>query len=191
MTYHPVQHTSSTQSSMTLSKSTISMYSCNPAQSYAAGESAHCHNHGLPVHHWVNSVSVPNRISDFPRSWLQSASLNSLDHSLPVDLPSCSITASKCIWEFTKCQPPTASLSSLDYRIEACCPWVTPGVCWDSGKGGGLSDGEYIFGRPRGRWTSSHYYLIWLHTILWNLMARRYRMFSLHSSAPCARINLF
>jgi len=108
-------------------------------------------NHGLPVHPWVHSISVSNRISKHARSRPQSASLSSLDLARQVHLQTRSITASECISEFTWSRPPCAPLNSLDHGLQVYSYWASPGVRRHRGKRGGLSDGEYIFGRPRGR----------------------------------------
>ena len=70
------------------------------------------------------------------------------------------IPASKCISEFTRSQSPSASSNTLDHGLQVHRQGVMAGVWRYRGNGGGLSDGEYVFGRPRSRLTSSHFHPI-------------------------------
>jgi len=57
--------------------------------------------------------SQPRSISKLARSWLPSASPNSLDYSLQTR----SITASKCISKLARSRPPSVSPNWLDYGL--------------------------------------------------------------------------
>jgi hypothetical protein len=152
-------------------KSTDSNYSSNLAQSLPASESPNSLNLGFPVHLWVYWISVSHCISNLAQSQPQSAFPNLLDHTLPVHLQTCSTTAAKCITEFTGHRPPSVSHNSLDHSLQVHREWATAGSGRHRGHRGGQSDEEYIFGWLWGRYTLSHFHLIWIHTIVWILTA--------------------
>ena len=104
-------------------------------------------DYGLQVHLWVHYLGVQ------------------------VQLQTRSITASKCITELTRPRPPSASPNSLDpgLKVHLWVQSISVSKCISNtldqvhlqgatavvrryrGKGGGQSDGEYIFGGPRSR----------------------------------------
>jgi len=135
------------------SKSTASKYSSTSAYLYWL-------DHGLPVHRWVQSIPVSNCISKLARSRPQCAYLGSLNLGHQLHLQTCSITASECISEFTQSRPPSVSFNSHNDILQVHRYWARGGVQRYRGNGGGLSVGEYIFRRPRGRYTSTHFHLI-------------------------------
>jgi len=116
-------------------------------------------NHGFQVHLLVHlilaskcinqthSITASKCISEFTRSL-----------GLQVHLQTRSSLASKCISEFTRSQSPSASPNTLDRGFQVDLQDATAVVRRYRGNGGGQSDGEYIFGRPRK--TSSHFHLI-------------------------------
>jgi len=78
----------------------------------------------------------PSASSELTRPWPPSASPNSLDPGLQVHLSVHSLSVSKCI---------SNTLDQVHHQGE------TVVVQRFRGNGGGQSDGEYIFGRPRSR----------------------------------------
>ena len=131
----------------------------------------------------MNRVSPPSRTtasrltvskysSNLAQSWPPGASLNSLDHSLQVYLTARSITASK----FARLQPPSVSRNSLDCDLQVnpqtrsitaykyIIYRATPPVWRYMGNGGGMSEEEYIFRRPRSRLAST-YHAMKIHTL--------------------------
>jgi len=96
-------------------------------------------------------LSVSMCISKLAWARPPSAFLSSLDLSLQVFLQTCSITASKPISESTRAQSPSASTNMLDHGHQVHLEGATAVVQRYRGNGGGLSDGKYIFGRPRSR----------------------------------------
>ena len=121
-------------------------------QSQPPSVSLNSHDRGFQV----STIMAANCISKLARSGSRSASLSSLDHGLEVYAQIHSIMASK----FARSRPPSASPKSLDHGIQVHLQGATAGVRKYRGSGGGYSDWEYIFGRPRSRETSSHFHLI-------------------------------
>jgi len=77
-----------------------------------------------------------------------------------VHLQTRSITASKCIFQFTRPWSPSAYPNKLDHGLQVYHQGASVGVEIFRGNSGGMSDAEYMFGRPRGRYTASHFHLI-------------------------------
>jgi len=90
--------------------------------------------HGLQVHLQTRSIPASKCISEFTRSQSPSAYPNSLNHSLQLHLSVHSISVSKC-FSNTLDQVHLQGATAIVRRYR--------------GNGGGQSDGEYIFGRPR------------------------------------------
>jgi hypothetical protein len=106
---------------------------------------------GLQVHVQTSSITASRCISEFTQSRSPISSPNSLDHGLEVHLLTRLFTPFQCISEFTRSRSPIASPNSLDRGLQLHHLGATAGVQRYRGNGGGLSDGEYILGRPRGR----------------------------------------
>jgi len=123
-------------------------------------------------------------ISQHSQLWFPSASLSPRDLGLQVHLQTRSITASRCISEFTRSlglqahlqthlivavkriseftrsQSQSASSNMFDHSLHLHLHGAMAAVRRYRRNGGGQSDWEYIFGRLRSRFTSSHFYLI-------------------------------
>ena len=108
-------------------------------------------DHGLQLHLQTRAITASKCISTPARTWLHSASPNSLHHGLQMHRQTRSIMGSTSICKLTRSQPPNASLNLLNHDLQVHHDCVMAGVARCSGNGGGLSDGEYIFGIPRGR----------------------------------------
>ena len=108
-------------------------------------------NLGLQVHLHSGLVAASQCSSELPRSQPPSASPNSFDDGLPVHLQTRSIMASKCISHFTPSWPPCPSPKQLDHSLQLYCQETTVGVQRYRCNTGGMSETEYVFGRPQGR----------------------------------------
>jgi len=97
-------------------------------------------NLGLPVHLQTRSIMASKCIAEFTRSV-----------GLQVYHKIRSIPASKYISEFTRSQSPSASPNTLDHGLKVHVQLGTAVGRRYRGNGGGQSDGEYTFGRPRSR----------------------------------------
>ena len=142
-------------------------------------------DHRLQVHLQTRSITASQCISEFPITASKCLSKlvrlrppSSHDHGLQLHLRTRSITASKCISKLGRSRPPSSSLNFFDHSLQVHCWWARAGV---RGNGGGLSDGEYWFGRPWGRLTSPHFHLIRIDPIAWILTAGSYHICSLSS----------
>jgi len=115
-------------------------------------------DHGLQVYLLTRSITASKCISEFTRSRPPSASPNSLNHGLQVHL-----------WVHSISRSPSAAPNTLDHGLQVHLQGATAGVRRYRGNEGGQSDGEYIFGRPRSRQTSSHsissYHTMKIHTL--------------------------
>jgi len=129
---------------------------CKLARSRPPRESLSLLELGLLVHLHTRSIAASKCISEFTWSWSPSVSPNTLDYLLQVHLQTRTIRDSKFAWSC----PPNASPNSLDPGLQVHLQAAMAGVWWYWGNGGGQSDGEYIFGIPWSRQTSSHFHLI-------------------------------
>jgi len=116
----------------------------------------------LEVNQWIKSQLPLHLHPDLlPPDWPPpSTPTTSLDHSHQVHLETHSITASECVFKFTWLWPPGESQHLLEYGLQVNLLGAMAGVREYMSNRGGLSDREYMVGRPWGRETSSHCCLI-------------------------------